>query len=452
MGTWLMAQVVAKLPDDELRVRFKGYGSRWDQTIKLSETHRMGPLGSHDAAAGPRKVVLGAPWELAVEDLEEYEAQLDAMMQGNMSQEDRDSFSKTLLPAFVERNMRCKHTGTASIDRVNEFFQRVLPLIVYHIRQPVPLTPQVTFMWEQLCLGDAAASYFFNRTGTVLPNTPEAEECNGPFSRVPSGKASPHFVSNMNCFGALGGYDAIMERIECENPRISLKELYLFTRLLMLAKWCYTRKFRVPYFKRLRNAVYKRLEALTDEELQELDQQLVDNLYAVLLKLLDVVLDDEDVDEMMELLQVRRCVVACGGCRGGCVAPWVASHGLAACLTSLRGVTMAVLQLALVKRYIQCPYIVKRIRGLTMLVQTIENVTLSEMNLPHGGQDDLDPVHTWITSKYLADWLVENHIVEVSAAACVALRWCRACRFGAGLTPAVPLVSAPARSCCSARR
>ena len=139
---------------------------------------------------------------------------------------------------------------------------------MYHIRQPVPLTPQVTFMWEQLCLGDAAASYFFNRTGTVLPDTPEAEACNGAFSRVPSGKASPHFVSNMNRFGELGGYDAIIERIENEDPRISLKELYLFTRLLMLAKWCYTRKFRVPYFKRLRNAVYKRLEALTDEELR----------------------------------------------------------------------------------------------------------------------------------------------------------------------------------------
>ena len=236
LGTWMMAQVVAKLPDDEIRIRFKGYGSRWDQTIKLSETSRMGPLGSHDAASGPRKVVLGAAWELAVEDLEEYEAQLEAMMRGQMSQEDRDSFSKTLLPAFVERNMRCKHTGTATIDRVNQFFQRVLPLIVYHIRQPEPLTPQVTFMWEQLCLGDAAASYFFNRTGTVPPGTPEAEECSGPFSRVPSGKASPHFVANMNKFGELGGYDAILERMRRQEPRISLKELYLFTRLLMLAR------------------------------------------------------------------------------------------------------------------------------------------------------------------------------------------------------------------------
>jgi len=445
LGTWMIAQVIAKPADEnELRIRFKGYGSRWDQTIKLSETSRMAPLGSHDAASG-RRVTLGAPWALAVEDLEEYEEQLTAMMRGEMDPEDKDSFCKTLLPAFVERNMRCKHTGTATVDRVNEFFQRVLPVrcplfhfyhehashllcrvvvgallvsrvpqyIIQQFRQPAPLTPQVTFMWEQLCLGDAAASYFFNRTGTVTPASRTAEAVRGAFSRVPAGKASPHFVANMNRFGELGGYEAIMQRLEREEPRVSLKELRLFTCLLMLARWCYTKRFRVPYFTRLRNAVYKRLQALTDEELQELDQSVVDKIYSDLHTLLSVVLDDEDVGEMMELLQVCAREKVCeredvGQC--GDVSPFVVSR----CLS----LSFCNPQLAVVRRYLHCPYIVKRIKGLSMLVATIKQVTLSEMAVPHGEHDDLDLdiQPTWLTSKQLAKWIVDSRVVEVRIA------------------------------------
>ena len=56
--------------------------------------------------------------------------QLHAVMQGESEAEDGDRFVKTLLPEFVERCMRCKTTGSATPDRVNEFFRRLLPVCV----------------------------------------------------------------------------------------------------------------------------------------------------------------------------------------------------------------------------------------------------------------------------------------------------------------------------------
>lgn len=36
----------------------------------------MAKLGSHDASSGPRKVRLGTPWALEVEEIEDYERQV----------------------------------------------------------------------------------------------------------------------------------------------------------------------------------------------------------------------------------------------------------------------------------------------------------------------------------------------------------------------------------------
>ena len=71
MGKWCIAQVVDKAADSSsVTVRYKGWGSRWDEELPTS-SQRLAPAGSKPAQSGPRRVRQGEDWPIEEKEIME---------------------------------------------------------------------------------------------------------------------------------------------------------------------------------------------------------------------------------------------------------------------------------------------------------------------------------------------------------------------------------------------
>ena len=116
-----------------------------------------------------------------------------------------------------------------------------LQLIVRYLKDvSKPLPTHIKNMWRQAMLGDPKVGWFFQRSGGVLPDSDEGKAVAGEWARVCPGGANMYFVANLNHFGALGGFDAALERIRCSEPSAPLPEVALITNLLYIGRFLYT--------------------------------------------------------------------------------------------------------------------------------------------------------------------------------------------------------------------
>ena len=96
----------------------------------------------------------------------------------------------------------------------------------------------------------------------------EAEAANDWFANIPPSNASKYFVINMNHFGKCGGYTAMLERMECEDPQIPLEDLDVFVKVLECGKWCYSPPFIDEMYPRFQKAIFSRISNMNDAELK----------------------------------------------------------------------------------------------------------------------------------------------------------------------------------------
>lgn len=107
------------------------------------------------------------------------------------------------------------------------------------LKSPEPLPNHIKDMWTQLMLGDPKASYFFARCGGVLPDSDEGKAADGPFAQVCPGGANGCFVANINHFGGLGGFDALLDRVAATDPVVPVGEACLYAHLLYICRFLY---------------------------------------------------------------------------------------------------------------------------------------------------------------------------------------------------------------------
>ncbi len=86
--------------------------------------------------------------------------------------------------------------------------------IVVQLRNPAPLDRKTVQMFERLFLADENCNYFVCHYGAVRPTQPEAEGVDGKFMSLPEGGASKYYVSAVNHFGNLNGFELLIQRLD----------------------------------------------------------------------------------------------------------------------------------------------------------------------------------------------------------------------------------------------
>ena len=240
---WCVATVIER-DGDNVKVRFKGWGSRWDDVLPIT-SDRIAPPQTKNPSDGPRRVKQGDDWEIEEKEIVDYEEKASDLINGRLDPETADKAERLQLLDWTQRNMRANHVPETIKVRVNESFQKVYEVICWRLKQyDKPVPKSVLAMWNQLMLGDDEAYYFFQFGGGCVPDSDEGRAAGGDFGRVPTGGASRFFVANINKFGEEGGFDAVIERLKIEDPEISpLSEIMLMITLTCICRFCFVPEF-----------------------------------------------------------------------------------------------------------------------------------------------------------------------------------------------------------------
>lgn len=203
------------------------------------------------------------------------------------------------LPALVERLLTCALADLAQLPRVNDLFQTALEEIVSHIGSSFELSDSRLYVLELLfgkseyALSTSSPKdahfprlccWYYNHYGKGgddakhLP--PGYCDVEGVFAKVPQGagtKVSALYVSNINYFGILKGFDVFLSRISNSSglPLASLSQVYRYISLMKLWHRIARRRFTGVYYQLLRTSVVYRLENLTTGDLDECQAELL---------------------------------------------------------------------------------------------------------------------------------------------------------------------------------
>ena len=244
---WCVATVIERT-EDQVRVRYKGWGARWDDTLPVSSDRIAPPGTSPNLSDGPRRVQQGDDWEIEEKEIVDYEEKASDLMAGRLDAETADKAERLQLLDWTQRNMRANHVPESIKVRVNDSFKKVYEVICWRMKQlDKPVPEPVLAMWNQLMLGDEEAYWFFQCGGGCVPDSDAGRAVSGRWGRVPAGGASRFFVDNINKFGEEGGFDAILARLRITDPAVSpLGEIMLMLTLTCICRFCLNPEFGTP--------------------------------------------------------------------------------------------------------------------------------------------------------------------------------------------------------------
>ena len=360
---WCVATVIER-DGDNVRVRYKGWGSRWDDTLPIT-SDRIAPPDTKNPSDGPTRVKQGDDWEIEEKEIVDYEEKADDLIHGRLDPEAADKCERLQLLDWTQRNMRANHKPDSIKARVNDSFKKVYEVIAWRLGQyDKPVPKPVLGMWNQLMLGDDEAYWFFQVGGGCAANSEAAEAVNGRFGRVPQGGASRFFVDNINKLGEEGGFDHVLERLKIEDASVSpINEIVLMITLLCICRFCYVPEFGTEFFTKAVPLLVERFNRIDGDDVKTLDYKAMNKLIREVTEMARVLLPEVDIDEVTTKIRLN-----------------------------------------LAKRVIMCEYMTKRLNGLNTLASLCTRATnISARN----------PSATGVySSAALADWIVENRILD----------------------------------------
>ncbi len=87
--------------------------------------------------------------------------------------------------------------------------------VVAQLKDPAALDRKTVQMFERLFLADDDCNYFLDHFGATHPGSPGSQGVDGKYSSLPECGASKYYVGSMNYFGGLGGFDLLVQRLDC---------------------------------------------------------------------------------------------------------------------------------------------------------------------------------------------------------------------------------------------
>ncbi len=236
--------------------------------------------------------------------------------------------------------------------------------------------------------------------GSIVSTSPYPYQT---YSEEQQNSTSELYVAVMNHFAKIGGYEAMLCRVDPNpnpagigtgnSPRYvaTLPEMKAFLEILYMGVPCYSATFVMDFFPRWRQASYARLDKLSLDELRDCGDAGRDALDVIhsLRQLLSSLLIPLPADESTPLLYNND-----------------AYHEI--CLASLT------------RQLVDCPFLKARLRGMALLTELIEAVYRDNEVRKHfyshnAGQQSaapLNPALHWLTCEKLSAWIYENGVIE----------------------------------------
>lgn len=356
---WCVATVVER-KEDKVRIRYKGWGARWDDTLPVT-SNRIAKAGTKNAQAGPKRVKQGDDWPIEEKEIVDYEEKVSDLLAGKFDEETAAKVENVQLLDWVERNMQANHVPEESKDRVNDSFKRVYEVICWRLKRFTHAVPKpVMAMWNQLMLGDTKAYWFFQKGGGCVPDSDLGRAVAGEFGRLPPSGASRFFVDNINKFGQEGGFEAALERLAIRDVELSpISEVLVMTKLLSICRYCYNPDFAKPYFTKYIPAFLDRIRFVDNDAVKDLDQKLAEQVVRELEALMKHLTPELDIDDMR-----------------------------------------ATVQLNIISRVLNCEYMTKRLTGLKSLGELCDKASAMAHRHPDAsGLFTPDALATWIVDR-----------------------------------------------------
>ena len=420
---------------DELAAK----GLRYNEfhTTAMCSPTRAALLTGRNAHA----VASGSITNVAVDEavLASLEARIDDLISGDFPAEERDLFCKGELPSYLETVLSSKYDTEELRDRINGFNQKVLELVVHYIKQvDAPLPPEVRQHLSRLFLDDTHCNYYFEYHGAIRPEHPLAHLANGPAARLPAGGASRYYVGNINHFFKLGGYDAIVTRMNAVNAAARaalvrtdsaasggaaaggagggggggaasageekddnpLEEARVFSSIIYIPRLCYTEEWARRYNQPTRDAIMERVLTLSSAQLKKASRELIEGMRANFLRL------GQELTRMYPAAADDIFAGPAGTCAGdnaySATERW---------------------QLALAARLLRCDALTLRVKGMSDIKEMTETlddtVTVARQRVATRAygvvmyQTLPPPVAHWFTADKLLPWLREHHVLDV---------------------------------------
>lgn len=199
-----------------------------------------------------------------------------------------------------------------------------------------------------------------NRAGSDKDNKDGKDKDDGKNTFASNGMASAYLIENINLFGQLGGFDAILRRIQ-RNSTVS--NVLALVQLVSVVKEHFHRNFGETFaFSLAKEAVITRLESLSEPELKSIQKA-----------------DFEKCSTSLEEILVR----------------WMAASNAYQISECFR--------LDFSFKLMQSSVFDKRVMGVNMLNDMVERVT-------NKGKKAKDNATKWMEPKFLTTWLAEKKV------------------------------------------
>lgn len=313
---WRLGKIVSFINNGKTaHVSFNGWTAAFNEDIPRS-LRRLAKAGAYTAGKDTGNARRqGAEFQFDYEEIVSYEKKVRMLINDEFPSELKDSFCKAELPQFVfdvmsskyHEDVTCTDTNGETItltadgvrDRVNEFNVLLLQFIAKELKDyPRPLAPDVLQHVQRYFLLDDQCNYFYDHHEFMNLTHKDAHKYIGfaaSFS-TPTGTQSKYWVNNINAFHNAGGLEAMIGRIEYHarqsltemsdqsssssstsssahqpwNDEKAAIEFLTLTKAICNTRVIITKEWAAQYFARYRDAVFIRINSLTETQLKKI--------------------------------------------------------------------------------------------------------------------------------------------------------------------------------------
>ncbi|GMF58376.1 unnamed protein product [Phytophthora fragariaefolia] len=393
----------------------------------------------------PRKQ--GSMWNANMKDLQQAREQFDKYF---YDREKQAAYLPRYLIPFIEKSLLCTFLSSDLAEEMNVFHQHVLKNVVACMlgNDAGDVMVYMLSLLRMILNGHNSCMFFYIKypgsytaakyqrlVYTSYLVSPDA------LAAIPTRHPcrSFYYIDNVDLFVQAGGFRLILQRLA--DTDIDLTEVLLYCTLLNEAKPCLTQQ------KRRRSSASSRRRSTTEVQTEDFFREFLDATFSRLRRMSGEELKDDDglIDQIVGVLDILcRDGLLLGGCGTESDIDESAAYDGA---TSVCDVDFAeaveVFHLDLSKKFICCPYLSRRLLGISRIndlismaqrkdalqkkasltlrrsSQSISTTTSLSTNTSsiHASSNESTtgehPVTKWLRTKYIVEWLTASDILEV---------------------------------------
>ncbi|OMJ74578.1 hypothetical protein SteCoe_26477 [Stentor coeruleus] len=370
MNTWCTGRVLAINFDSKwIRIRYDGWSEKWDNTFSFT-SNRIAPFRKKSELYTGQKGTAIRDWEFS---LEEIAASKETMENLPKTAFKITQFIRGKLFTLVDCLLVYDYKTQSDLKASISFFTKVLDFIVTWLKnfkehfayyneyltnpESFLTNPQVALScaWPELLFTLKRLFALDLRTSRPLLSWEIIPKVYS-FTTLTEQRNKTLFYL-INYFSSIGGFDVFNEILR-ENEDIKKAPFrFIYNLPVYEIRAYFTKAFDLLWTTTFKNLVIERIQEISDKEIKMLEKDMVSNVIGVL----RIMIDDSDDD-------------------------WDS------------------VDLGLALKLLKCPYMEKKLKGLSEIKDFIENISEKESSVKRK--------YKFLNSEVLARWIIENKVLE----------------------------------------